>query len=36
MIDFDYYGEYLTIISNKISLWKCQEKQMFIQVTFGD
>ena len=36
MIDFDYYGEYLTIISNKISLWKRQEKQMFIQVTFGD
>ena len=33
-MDFDYYKEYLTIISNKILLWKCWEKQIFINLTY--
>lgn len=33
-MEFDYYKEYLTIISNKILLWECWEKQIFINLTY--
>ena len=33
MVDFDYYEEHLTSISNKILLWQLWEKQIFIQLT---
>ena len=36
MMDFDYYEEYLTNILNKMLLWQCKEKQIFIQLTFAD
>ena len=34
MIDFDYYKEYSRSIKNKLLLWQCLEKQIFIQLTF--
>ena len=36
MMDFDYCEEYSRGILNKILLWQCQEKQIFIQLTFAD
>ena len=35
MIDFDHSEEYSKSILNKILLWQCQEKQIFIQLTFA-
>ena len=32
MMDFDYCEEYSRSISNKVLLWQCQEKQIFISV----
>ena len=35
-MDFDYYEEYLTNISDKILLCQCEEKQIFIPLTFAE
>ena len=36
IMGFDYCGEYLRSISNKILLWQCYEKQILVQLSFAD